>query len=324
MALVALMRPADGFWLALPLVLAAVLVPGRHRPVLCAALAGGLVAGCAPWIAEAYTHYGGLVARLHRAGEIQGGLGWNFAVDDHLRALAGRTLCRPCDIGWENPATAVWWAALPLLAAGGIIAARRAGRGAVALLATATGLSTAVPYLFLVGYAAPRFLLPAYALLAVPVAEYLTHLFARTHRARRPAGTAALALLLAAHLGVQLSVLSHVIRTSQATGARFAAVAGALNRIGVRPPCVLSGDDAVPIAYYAGCASRQTAGHDASITPEALRDLARREPVAVLVTGGGAAPPVARGSRVVPLPAGRAHLLPGAVEGSAAPTGPSG
>lgn len=118
-ALVALMRPADGFWLALPLMLAAVLVPGRRRPSLCAALAGGLVAGCAPWIAEAYAHYGGLVARLHRAGEIQGGLGWNFAVDDHLRALAGRTLCRPCDIGWESPATAVWWAALPLLTAGG-------------------------------------------------------------------------------------------------------------------------------------------------------------------------------------------------------------
>ncbi|MER6652302.1 hypothetical protein ABT248_17410 [Streptomyces sp. NPDC000971] len=190
------------------------------------------------------------------------------------------------------------------------MAARRAGRGPVALLATATGVSTAVPYLFLVEYAAPRFLLPAYALLAVPVAEYLTHLFARGQRARRPAGTVVVALLLAAHLGVQFSVLSHVIRTSHATGARFATVAGALNGMGVRAPCVVSGDDAVPIAYYAGCASRQTAGHDASITPEALRDLARRVPVAVLVTGG-AAPPVTRGSHVVPLPKGRAHLLPG-------------
>lgn len=304
-ALVALMRPADGFWLALPLMFAAVLVPGRRRPGLGAALAGGLVVGCAPWTAEAFAHYGGPVARFHRAGEIQGGLGWNFAVDDHLRALAGRTLCRPCDIGWESPATAVWWVALPLLTTGGIVAARRAGRGPVALLATATGVSTAVPYLFLVEYAAPRFLLPAYALLAVPVAEYLTHLFAR-----RRVGTVVPALLLAAHLGVQFSALSHVIRTSHATGARFAAVAGALNGMGVRAPCVVSGDDAVPIAYYAGCASRQTGGHDASITPEALRDLARHVPVAVLVTGG-AAPPVTRGSHVVPLPKGRAHLLPG-------------
>lgn len=112
-ALVALMRPADGFWLALPLALAVTLAPGRRRPRLCAALAGGLAAGCAPWTAEAFAHYGGLAARLHRAGEIQGGLGWNVAVDDHLRALAGRTLCRPCDVGWESPGTAVWWVALP-------------------------------------------------------------------------------------------------------------------------------------------------------------------------------------------------------------------
>nr|PPQ62181.1 hypothetical protein C5F59_04965 [Streptomyces sp. QL37] len=325
--LVALMRPADGFWLALPLALAVSVGPGRRLPRLFAALVGGLVAGCAPWAAEAYAHYGGLRTRLHRAGEIQGGLGWNFAVDDHLRSLAGRTLCRPCDIGWENPATAVWWVALPLLVAGGTVAARRAGRGAAALLATATGVSSALPYLFLVEYAAPRFLLPAYALLAVPVAEHLARLYARTRRSHRSAGVAALTLALAAHLAVQLSVLSHVVRTSHATTAEFAAVAGALNRLGVRPPCVVSGDHAVPIAYYAGCASRQTGGHDASITPETLQDLARRVPTAVLVTEGDVPPPDVGGTRIVPLPAGRGpgprrtHLLPGPATGLTATTG---
>ncbi|MEU0302024.1 hypothetical protein ABZ252_21525 [Streptomyces sp. NPDC006175] len=325
-ALVALMRPADGFWLALPLALAVSVVRGRRLPRLCAALVGGLVAGCAPWAAEAYAHYGGLRSRLHRAGEIQGGLGWNFAVDDHLRSLAGRTLCRPCDIGWENPATAVWWVALPLLATGGIVAARRAGRGATALLATAAGVSLAVPYLFLVEYAAPRFLLPAYALLAVPVAESVTRLHARARRSRHPAGAAVLTLALAAHLTVQLSVLSHVVRTSHATTTEFAAVAGALNRLGVRPPCVVSGDHAVPVAYYAGCASRQTDGHDASITPATLRDLARRVPTAVLVPEGGAPPPGVGGTRVFSLPAGRGpgphrtYLLPGPATGRTAAT----
>ncbi|MFC5173173.1 hypothetical protein [Streptomyces mutomycini] len=320
-ALVALMRPADGFWLALPLALAAVLVPGRRLPGLCAAVIGGLLAGCVPWTAEAYAHYGGLGPRLHRAGEIQGGLGWNLAIDDHLRALAGRTLCRPCDIGWENPATALWWVALPLLTAAGIVAARRAGRGTVALLATAAGVSTAVPYLFLVEYAAPRFLLPAYALLALPVAEYVAYLFARTRRARRPAGVAALTLALTAHLAVQLSVLSHVVRTSHATAAEFASAAGALNRLGVRPPCVVSGDHAVPIAYYAGCASRQTDGHDASITPEELRALARRVPTAVLTAEDEEPPSGTGGARVVPLPFGRGpgpqrtYLLPGPATG---------
>ncbi|MEU1212018.1 hypothetical protein ACFYSH_25780 [Streptomyces sp. NPDC005791] len=329
-ALVALMRPADGFWLALPLTVAVVLAPGRRLPRLCAALVGGLVVGCAPWIAEAYAHHGGLGARLHRAGEIQGGLGWNVAVDDHLRALAGRTLCRPCDIGWENPGTAVWWAALPLLTAGGVVAARRAGRFATALLVTTTGVSTAVPYLFLVEYAAPRFLLPAYALLAVPVAECMAYLFARARRARRPAGVAALSLALATHLTVQLSVVSHVVRTSHATSARFAAAAGELNRLGVRPPCVVSGEDAVPIAYYAGCASRQTAGHDAGITPEALRALARRTPTAVLTAEDDERPPAAVGARKVPPPPGRGpapyrtYLLPGPATARAADAGQSG
>ncbi|MER5555172.1 hypothetical protein ABT001_26475 [Streptomyces sp. NPDC002793] len=320
-ALVALMRPADGFWLALPTAVAAVLLPGRRLPGLCAAITGGLVVGCAPWAAEAYARYGGLVARLHRAGEIQGGLGWNVAVDDHLRALAGRTLCRPCDIGWESPGTAVWWAALPFLVAGGIMSARRAGRGATALLATATGVSTAVPYLFLVEYAAPRFLLPAYALLAVPVAEHLVHLFARARTTRRPAVAVALALALTAHLTVQLSVLSHVMRTSRATSARFASVAAELHRLGVRPPCVVSGDDAVPIAYYAGCASRQTGGHDAALTPEALLVLARRVPTAVLAAEDAERPRGTDGARTV-LPApGRGsgpyvtYLLPGRVTG---------
>ncbi|MFF4245492.1 hypothetical protein ACFYY2_13605 [Streptomyces sp. NPDC001822] len=315
-ALVALMRPADGFWLALPLVLAVVVVPGRRRPGMCAALVAGLVAGCAPWTAEAYARYGGLGARLHRAGEIQGGLGWNMAVDDHLRALAGRTLCRPCDIGWDSPGTALWLTVLPVLVVGGVVAARRSGRGTVALLAAVTGLSVAVPYLFLVGYAAPRFLLPAYALLSVPLAECLVHLFARAWHARRPAGLALLTLVLAAHLTAQILVVSHVVRVSHATTARFTAMAGALNRSGVKPPCVVSGADAVPIAYYAGCASRQTAGHDASTTPAALRRTARHVPTAVLVAPGEAPPPWAAGRRGVPLPRGsggaayRGYVLP--------------
>ncbi|WP_327112559.1 hypothetical protein OG206_04880 [Streptomyces sp. NBC_01341] len=315
-AIVALMRPADGFWLALPLVLAVVVVPGRRRPGVGAALVAGLVAGCAPWTAEAYARYGGLGARLHRAGEIQGGLGWNIAVDDHLRALAGRTLCRPCDIGWESPGTALWLTVLPVLVVVGVVVARRSGRGAVVLLAALTGLSMAVPYLFLVGYAAPRFLLPAYALLSVPLAECLVHLFMRARHARRPGGVALLALVLAAHLTAQFLVVSHVVRVSRATTARFTAMAGALNRSGVKPPCVVSGADAVPIAYYAGCASRQTAGHDASTTPAALREAARHVPTAVLVAPGEAPPAWAGDRRTVPLPPGngaasyRGYVLP--------------
>lgn len=289
-AAVTLMRPADGMWLALPLLLVAV-----RRPKMLAALAAGLLAGCAPWIAEAFAYHGGPVARLHRASEIQGGLGWNIAVDDQAKALEGRTLCRPCDIPWKRPGTTVWWAVLPFLTAGGVLVARRTGRGTVARVTTVTAGFLAVPYLFLIGYAAPRFLLPAYAVLAVPVAECVVYLFTRARRAVRPVGLAALALLVVGHLAVQLQVLSRVSASSHATGAEYAAVAGALHRAGVRPPCVVSGDQAVPIAYYAGCSSRQTTGHDASATPAEVRADARRVATAVLVAGeGGQPPPYAR------------------------------
>ncbi|WP_326663772.1 hypothetical protein [Streptomyces sp. NBC_00385] len=292
-AVVVLMRPADGAWLALPLLLVTAV-----RPRMFAALAIGLLAGAAPWIVEAFAHYGGPLTRLHRASEIQGGLGWNLAVDDQAKALEGRTLCRPCTIAWQRPGTTVWWALLPFLAVGGAMVARRAGRGTAILLATGTAVSLAVPYLFLIEYAAPRFLLPAYALLSLPVAECLARLYAW---ARRPAGrpgrtvtrqwrVVVLAAVLSAHLAVQLQVTSRVSASSKSTTADFEAVAAALHREGIRPPCVISGDQAVPIAYYAGCASRQTAGHDGSITPAGLRESARRIPTAVLVSGGGRRP----------------------------------
>ncbi|HEY9437693.1 MAG TPA: hypothetical protein VIS29_03395, partial [Streptomyces sp.] len=185
----------------------------------------------------------------------------------------------------------------PFLTLGGIVAARRAGRGPAAMLATATAASMAFPYLFLVGYAAPRFLLPAYALLAVPVAECVV-------RVLRPAGLAALvlAVALAGHLAVQFTVLSQVAARSHATSAQYAAVAGALHRLGISPPCVLSGDDAVPVAYYAGCTSRQTSGHDTSATPADIRAFAGTMPTAVLVTGRDRPPDYARDWRPVPLP----------------------
>ena len=50
------------------------------------------------------------------------------------------------------------------------------------ILPAACGLCVAAQYLFMIDYAAPRFLLPAYALLAVPAADGLAFLV--TGRAR--------------------------------------------------------------------------------------------------------------------------------------------
>ncbi|MCJ0873341.1 hypothetical protein [Streptomyces sp. AP-93] len=299
--LAALMRPSDAFWLVLPLACAVPAVRAGRRPVLLAALAVGALLGGAEWVVEAELRYGGLLTRLHRAGEIQGGLGWNPAFGDHLRALGGRTLCRPCDVPWSRPVTALWWFALPLLTAGGLLTAYRTGRLRLLLVPTAAAVCLASPYLLFVGYAAPRFLLPAYALLALPVALCLARMLAWART--RPLALGALCLALAAHLALQLAVTATLAARSRANRTAFAAVAAELHRQGLRPPCVVSGEEAVRVAFRAGCSSRQVyGGHDGSITPDGLAALARTLPTAVLVAGGARPPEWARGWRPLPLP----------------------
>ncbi|MFD7258251.1 hypothetical protein [Streptomyces sp. NPDC059874] len=300
-ALAALMRPMDAAWLVLPLACAAVAVPAWRRPALLVALAVGAVLGGIEWVVEAELRYGGLLARLHRASEIQGGLGWNPAFADQLRALDGRTLCRPCDGPWSRPVTGLWWLALPPLIVGGLIAAHREARLSPVLVATVVGLCLAAPYLLLIGYAAPRFLLPAYALLSLPVAVFLARVI-RASRARSRTLAALCFVLVGFHLAVQLAITAAAAERSRGNRTAFTAVAAELRRQGLRPPCVISGSEGVRAAFHTGCASRQVhGGHDGSITAEELVALARTRPVAVLVQGNRP-PPWARGWRPHPLP----------------------
>ncbi|GHI83080.1 hypothetical protein [Streptomyces xanthophaeus] len=322
-ALAALMRPMDAAWLILPLLCAVLVVPAWRRPALLMALGLGAVLGGLEWVIEAELRYGGLLTRLERASEIQGGLRWNVAVGDQLHALDGRTLCRPCNGPWQ-PVAGLWWLAVPPLTAGALIGGHRRGRLAEVLLPTVVGLSLAMPYLFLIGYGAARFLLPAYALLSLPVAACLARLVAAGRTRSR--ALAALCLTLAGcHLAVQLLITVRAAERSRANQKAFTAVAAELRGQGLRPPCVISGSEAVRAAYYTGCASRQTyGGHDGSISAEELAALGRTRPVAVLVQGD-LPPPWAARWRPYPLPdlqGGReyqAYLSPSARPGTALP-----
>ncbi|MEV0415151.1 hypothetical protein AB0I68_31240 [Streptomyces sp. NPDC050448] len=314
-AFAALMRPGDAVWLVIPLLCAALAVPPWRRAALAAALVVGLVAGGAEWAVEAHLRYGGVLPRLRMASEIQGGLGWNPAFADQMRSLGGRTLCRPCDVPWPRPVTALWWFALPPLAAGGLFAAYRSGRVKQVAVPTVVALFLALPYLLMIGYAAPRFLLPAYALLALPVALCLARLIAACRN--RPLALGALCAALVAHLALQCTIAGGAAARSRADRAAFTAVAGELRRLGVRPPCILSGAEAVRAAFATGCAARQVyGGHDGSITARGLISLARTRPTAVLVTGSLPPPPWAHDWLPHPLPSlpgqprYRAYLAP--------------
>ncbi|UQA90816.1 ArnT family glycosyltransferase [Streptomyces halobius] len=294
LAFVTVLRPTDGVGLAAPLLVAAVVVRPWRRFALPAVLVAGIVVGAAPWVVEAYLSYGGLTARMDRASEIQGGMGWHIAVDDQVRSLGGRTLCRPCGGEWTHPWTAVWWFALPVLAACGVACARIARRGSIALLAVAAAVTLAWPYLFSIDYAAPRFLLPAYALLALPVAECVVWCFTRVRPAPRTVAGAAMALGLVGHLAVQFAVLTQVDGRSRARHQDLTAIGAQLERQGVRPPCVVTGEQAIPVAYYTGCTSRQLDGHDESITQRQLLGLGRRMPLVVITKSTQAPPSFAR------------------------------
>ncbi|MGW4549744.1 hypothetical protein ACWEN4_25785 [Streptomyces violaceorubidus] len=290
-ALMALMRPTDAVWVAGPL-LVLVLVR-RHWPLLLA-LAGGLAAGAGEWVVEAYAWYGGLGERLSRASEIQGGLGWNLALDDQMRSLGGRGLCRPCTGAMPHPVVTLWWLLLPVLAVLGTVVAVRARRATATLVALACAVTAAAPYLFLIGYAAPRFLQPAYALLALPVADALWHLV-KTGRDRWRPVTATLVVLAAAgHLAVQFSVLVGTVDRNVASREDWARVAGELHRLGVRPPCLVTGHESIPVGYYAGCSSGATGGNNENTTAAEIVDTARRIPVAALTGPGGTPPAYAR------------------------------
>ncbi|WP_041818814.1 hypothetical protein [Streptomyces davaonensis] len=290
-ALMALMRPTDAVWVALPLLAVAAVL--RHWR-LGLVTAAGLVAGAVPWVVEAYTSYGGLRERLAQASRVQGDLGWHLAVDDQMRSLVGRTLCRPCTGPMPEPVLTVWWVLLPLLAALGLAVAVRAGRTAPTLIPLACATTAAVPYLFLIGYAAPRFLLPAYALLAIPVADGLLHLVTTPSGRWRPVAASVLAVAVAGHLAVQFAVLNHITDRTVRDHGVWARDVEAMRALGVRPPCLLTGHEAIPIAYYAGCSSGAIHGNNANMTRAEILRTASREPVAALSVPGGAPPAYAR------------------------------
>ena len=265
-AFVTLVRPGDAVYLAVPLLAAVLVVRPWRRWQPAAAVVGGLVIGGAEWVIEAIVRFGGVFARLHAAGAEQSGFGLHFAVLDELKALNGPTLCRPCTVGIRQPELDLWWLLLPVLVVLGVVAARRAGRRGSAqfgsaLLPAVCGLCLAAQYLFMINYAAPRFLLPAYAVLAIPVADGLAWLITGVRPDLRPAMAAVVGCFLFAQVAAQHVVLDHEAGGTVTFHHDYSVIATRLAALGVRPPCLVAGVQYIPIAFYAGCASAGVAGH---------------------------------------------------------------
>jgi hypothetical protein len=298
-AIAALVRPGDALYLAAALGIAVIAVRQWRRWQLLAAVVIGFAAGAADWVIEAYVRFGGPLNRLHEAGAEQGGFGFHLALWDELRSINGPTLCRPCTVGFRYPELSLWWLALPVLVVLGGYAARRAGRLASSVLATACGLGLAFQYLFLINYAAPRFLLPAYALAAIGVTDAIGGLLTGIQRDLRAPAALLVAVVLGVQLLIQATVLEHQVTEKVSFFGDYSRIAADLRSLGVRPPCLVKGAQNIPVAFYADCASAPGVAVGQKFT----------EPVAVLVAPGQPPPAYARGWTLHELPGIRSQLL---------------
>ncbi|PJN05341.1 hypothetical protein CG723_45345 [Streptomyces sp. CB01635] len=289
-AVTALFRAPDAVWLALPLIATALFRGRRTLPYL----VGGLATGLAQWVAEAYIRFGSVQERLHVSSATEGDMGLHLNFDNAWASLNGPLLCRPCTATLHSPGLTLWWLALPALAAAALAYAVRERRLLAAALPVAVAAALAVPYLLMIDYSAPRFLLPAYALLALPVASLVTRLTSR--RALFLVG-----LIVAAQFASQASVLTEVTAATATTNQRYRAAADGLRTLGLRPPCLVSGPRALPIAYDAGCASAQIDGNNVSTTVAGILGRAAKVPTAVLTEKGQRPPHYARDWTPYPL-----------------------
>ena len=265
-AFTALMRPIDAVAAFAPLILLALLaLRVRAIPVVLAA-AGGLVIGVGEWVVEAYMYFGGPSARLKSATSAVGGTHLNLLTN--LRILDGDTTNTvraaslpgyPGATGWTHPWLLVWWAALLLLIILGVLAARRTGGWWFALVPVIPAVCIYLQY-SLVVRDNMRYLLPAWALLAVPAADGIAWLAVAVRPRIQTAGLMATAVIVA-FLAVEL-VSQHALAVTRDAGLAIstrqdATAAAALKRLGVHAPCVVTSvphANPMPVAYYANCA----------------------------------------------------------------------
>lgn len=263
MAICALFRPSDALYAGAALVASCLLLRGpvRARSRAVVAVTVGTALGSAEWVVEAFTRFGGLARRVSLAQAEQGGGGTHFAGAAQVRALAGPLLCR----NGCQPHTAVayqlWWPALFGLV---VVGVRRAGaQRSAELVAVAVGVAMAAQYVFTVTYAAPRFLIPTYALLSVPAATGALQL-ARRVRAPRPrvAVRSALVAAFVAHVLLQAHVITgHIAPSSRATNRATLADARQLRGLGLGRPCLVLGhvgNSNAQVAYATGCKDSPT------------------------------------------------------------------
>jgi hypothetical protein len=251
-----MLRFQNAVFVLAPVIGAGIIVPAwRNRRVL-AAFGVGIMVAAAEWIGESYAWYGGPLSRLHLSAVEPPKFGVYFSLPYQLRVLNGPWYCRPgaCH-GMEYPWLSLWWLALLGLIILGILVARRLTL-ASSLVAVAAALSVFAGYVLFEPFAAPRYLVPVLALLAIPAADAIGWL-ATVPRLRTVAVLGVCAFLLTG------LVTQHYVRRTESNAQHairigFIERADRLRALGARPPCIVRSPS---VAYYLGCSAPWTGQH---------------------------------------------------------------
>lgn len=303
-AVLSLTRPTDAVFISVPVVVAAVAVRRWRRLVPVTAVLAGLLIGGVVWLVEAWVRFDGPFRRLTAMGQITAAgtepvaLQWCAAVVARLASA------------WPIMAVAIGCAVVAAAAA--VLAVRRlrtAPPSPIWVLSVITAVAAVLPYYLLLSFTSNRYLLPAYGLVTPALAAALGRL-TRTWSGRAGAVISCLvAVLLAAHVGVQVWTAQHRTVSVVATRQERRGYAERLGELGVAPPCVVSGSFAPQLAYALDCSAgdiQSAVGDDTTEAAANRRDqlTARNEHARFVV--------VRSSSRRPPWLAGwtRVHLVP--------------
>jgi hypothetical protein len=270
--LAALFRPFDAVLLGGAVASAAILV-GRRPLRTAGLLVAGIGVGCLPWLAEMAVRYGGVGTALDQAitvAHVSVPGPWARLIE-YVAMADGPTIGPVVDPGLPIPGI-VMATVVATAVTTGVVAARRSGAaGSLLACLGAAGLFSAA-YVGAVGGVAPRFLLPATALVAVPAGCGLVALW---RDARHPA---ARAVLLVAFVAWPLWHGWLAVRLESSAARERAGVRDVGRLIGTRAdgvPCVVASVVGAPqVGLAAGCRGRSIV--DTATVDEVLAEESRR------------------------------------------------
>lgn len=268
--LIILMRPQNLVFLMGPVIIGWLVVRRWQNFKVMAAMVVGSALAAVEWVVGAYLWFGGFFERVNLAGGEPPALHLYWALGTQLRFLNGPWYCGSTSgcTGWAVPLETPWWLGFLAVAILGLwVGWRHSAMKESSVLAGATALWVFLLYAFLVPFGAPRYLLPSFALMGILIADGIV--WAVTQSPWRKLAAVAACLFVLGGIASQRVILQHEA-ADQVGGRPYQAQAKALEKIGVRPPCVL---DNPSIAYYIGCSAPWTTmGSTSQVMKQFLQD----------------------------------------------------